>query len=82
MELDETQWYPESERSKISIPLRYQIAFGPEGQVALRFQAIDKHPLLGWGAQLGLSSDDCRMLGTHLLDAAEMAEGIVATRKN
>jgi hypothetical protein len=75
VELDESDWYPASEKPKLSIPHRYQIVAGP-GFVALRLQAIDPPPLKGWGAQLSLSPEDCRLLGTHLLDAADLLDGM------
>ena len=75
MELDESDWYPESEKPKLSIPHRYQIVVVPEF-AALRLQAIDPPPLKGWGAQLSLSSEDCRLRGAHLLEAAKLLDGM------
>lgn len=76
MELDEGDWYPAEQKPKLSIVDRYQIAWGP-GLVALRILASDAPNQGGkiWGAQLGLSAHDCRLLGQHLLDAAELLDG-------
>ena len=73
---DNTDWWPAHE-SRVAMPLRYQLLLRKSGAVLrVEMLVLSDNPEgeESTGFQLGLHAADCRQLGQHLLEMAEMIE--------